>query len=86
MQESGSGVYSWGMSNEQHLPDPTVTGPCQVQATFMCTGEAAGQRLIPTSMLPDSPIKGPLYAPMCLACYEHLADAYLTTLHKGASA
>lgn len=64
-----------------NLPDPTVTGPCQAQATFMCTGQAAGERLIPTSMLPDSLIKGPLYAPMCLPCYEHLADAYVTTLH-----
>lgn len=64
------------------LPDPTATGPCQVQATFLCTQEAAGERLIPTSMLPDSLIPGPLYAPMCLPCYEHLADAYLTALHK----
>lgn len=76
--------------NERHggtvpgpLPDPTVTGPCQVQATFMCTGQAAGERLIPTSMLPDSLIKGPLYAPMCLPCYEHLADAYIAETHRG---
>jgi hypothetical protein len=68
------------------LPDPTVTGPCQVQATFMCTGEAVGMRLIPTSMLPDALIPGPLYAPMCLPCYEHLCTVYLTALHGGASA
>lgn len=63
------------------LPDPTVTGPCQVQATFMCTGEAEGERLIPTSMLPDALIPGPLYAPMCQPCYDHLADSYLAALH-----
>lgn len=64
-------------------PDPTVTGPCQVQATFLCTQQAAGQRLIPTSMLPDALISGPLYAPMCLPCYEHLSTIYLSTLHRG---
>lgn len=65
------------------LPDPTVTGPCQVQATFMCTDQAAGERLIPTSMLPDALIPGPFYAPMCLPCYEHLSTVYLATLHRG---
>lgn len=64
------------------LPDPTVTGPCQMQVTFMCTGEAAGERLIPTSMLPDALIPGPLYAPMCRPCYDHLADSYLAALHQ----
>lgn len=68
---------------ESALPDPTVTGPCQVQATFLCTQEAAGMRLIPTSMLPDALIPGPLYAPMCLPCYEHLSTVYLTELHRG---
>lgn len=65
------------------LPDPTVTGPCLVQATFGCAKEAAGERLIPTSMLPDALIPGPLYAPMCLPCYEHLSTVHLTTLHQG---
>lgn len=65
------------------LPDPTVTGPCQMQATFMCTAEAVGEHLIPQSMLPDSLIPGPIYALMCLPCKEHLSDAYITELHRG---
>ena len=65
------------------LPDPTVKGPCQAEATFMCTGEAAGERLIPQSMLPteDRPRTGPIYQPMCQPCYDHLADAYVATVH-----
>ena len=64
------------------LPDPTVTGPCQAQATFMCTGEARGAHLNPLAMLPDSKIPTD-YVPMCLACKEHLSDAYVTALHSG---
>jgi hypothetical protein len=63
------------------LPDPTVTGPCQVQATFMCTTEAAGERLNPLAMLPGSTVPAE-YVPMCQPCYDHLADAYVTALHS----
>lgn len=66
------------------LPDPTVAGPCQAQATFMCTGNAAGERLDPMSMLPtaERPLTGPRYVPMCQPCYEHLSDQYVTELHQ----
>jgi hypothetical protein len=64
------------------LPDPTVTGPCQVQATFMCTTEAAGERLNPLAMLPGSTVPAG-YVPMCQSCYDHLADAYVAAMHTG---
>lgn len=63
------------------LPDPTVTGPCQAQATFMCTGEAAGERLDPRAMLPDSEVSAE-YVPMCQPCYDHLADGYVMAVHS----
>lgn len=62
------------------LPDPSVTGPCQAQATFMCTGEAAGERLNPMAMLPGSTITN-AYVPMCQPCLEHLSDAYVKEVH-----
>ena len=62
------------------LPDPNVKGPCRAQATFMCTGEARGERLHPLSMLPDSKIPAD-YVPMCPECHDHLADMYVNVLH-----
>lgn len=64
-----------------HLPDPTVTGPCQAQATFMCTGEARGEHLNPLAMLPDSTVSAD-YVPMCQPCKDHLSDAYVKELHS----
>lgn len=63
------------------LPDPTVTGPCQAQATFMCTTQAAGERLDPRAMLPGSTVSAD-YVPMCTPCYDHLADAFVSALHS----
>jgi hypothetical protein len=62
------------------LPDPTVTDPCQAQATFMCTGQAAGERLNPLAMLPGSRVPNG-YVPMCQPCYDHLADSYVAQVH-----
>jgi hypothetical protein len=62
------------------LPDPTVTGPCQAQATFMCTGEARGERLNPLAMLPDSKVSTD-YVPMCQPCLDRLADLYVAAVH-----
>lgn len=65
------------------LPDPTVTGPCQAQATFMCTGEARGEHLNPLAMLPGSEVSAD-YVPMCQPCKDHLSDQYVTQLHQPA--
>lgn len=69
------------LSKPSALPDPTVTGPCQAQATFMCTGEAVGEHLNPLAMLPGSTVSAD-YVPMCLACKDHLSDAYVTAVHS----
>lgn len=68
-------------SRSSALPDPTVTGPCQAQATFMCTGEAYGEHLNPLAMLPGSTVSAD-YVPMCLPCKDHLSDAYVTARHS----
>jgi hypothetical protein len=62
------------------LPDPTVTGPCRAQATFMCTGEAKGEHLNPLAMLPDSKVPAG-YVPMCQPCKDHLSDLYVAAVH-----
>jgi hypothetical protein len=72
--------YSRAMNATQSaLPDINATGPCQVQATFMCT-RVGRIRLNPLAMLPDSTVKP--YASVCQACYEHLADQYVAEVHS----
>jgi hypothetical protein len=63
------------------LPDPTVSGPCQAQATFMCTGEARGEHLNPLAMLPGSTVSAD-YVPMCQPCKDHLSDRYVSEVHR----
>jgi hypothetical protein len=63
------------------LPDPTVTGPCQAQAHWTCTGQARGEHLNPLAMLPGSEVPAD-YVPMCQPCKDHLSDAYVTALHS----
>lgn len=63
------------------LPDPTVSGPCQAQATFMCTGEARGEHLNPLAMLPGSTVSAD-YVPMCQPCKDHLSDRYVSEAHR----
>jgi len=62
------------------LPNPLVGGSCQAQATFMCTGEAQGERLNPLAMLKDSGVSTD-YVPMCRACYDHLCGEYVGHVH-----
>jgi hypothetical protein len=64
------------------LPDPTITGPCQAQAHWTCTGQAAGERLNPLAMLPGSEVPAD-YVPMCQPCVDHLSDAYVAAVHGG---
>jgi hypothetical protein len=55
------------------------TGPCEAQATFMCTGIGV-VRLNPMAMLPETRIPN-AYVPICQLCYEHLADRYVSLVH-----
>jgi hypothetical protein len=62
------------------LPAANVTGPCQLQASFLCTGEGI-ERLNPTDMLsPASSFRQ--YVTCCQECYDHQADAYVATVHR----
>jgi len=56
-----------------------ATGPCEAQATFMCTG-AGMLRLNPLAMLPASETPN-AYVPICQPCYDRLADAYVSAVH-----
>ena len=61
------------------IPDPNVTGPCQLQASPFCTGEGI-QRMDPMDMLQaDTSFAG--YVSACLVCYETRADLYIKEVH-----
>lgn len=65
---------------DSKLPRSNVTGPCQLQATFACTGEGI-ERLNPTDMLSTSTsFQG--YVTSCQECYDHQADAFVTAVHR----
>jgi hypothetical protein len=71
---------SCATQRQSTLPDPNVKGPCQAQAHWTCTGQAAGERLNPLAMLPGSTVSSE-YVLICQPCYDHLADSYVATLH-----
>ena len=61
-------------------PDPTVSGPCETELSFACTGEGI-QRLDPRDMLTsETSFRTPRI--QCLPCYEMAADIYLKESHK----
>jgi hypothetical protein len=62
------------------MSDANAIEPCQAQATFMCETVATVRRLRPAAMLSGSTTPA-TYVPMCLPCYEHLADAYVKEVH-----
>lgn len=61
------------------MPNPTITGPCQVQASPFCTSQGI-QRLDPMDML-DSATAFARHVSACLPCYEARADMYLAKVH-----
>jgi hypothetical protein len=65
--------------NASTLPDPNITGPCQLQASPFC--EQTGiQRMDPMDMLaPETSFAG--YVSACLTCYEVRADMYVAEVH-----
>lgn len=61
-------------------PDPTKTGPCELQLSFACTG-AGYERLDPRDMLaPETSFRTPRI--ICLPCYELAADHYISEVHS----
>lgn len=64
---------------ETTLPDPSITGPCQLQASPFCTGEGV-QRLDPMQMLSaETAFKG--YTSACQPCYDTNADRFVAERH-----
>jgi hypothetical protein len=62
-----------------NLPNPNITGPCQVQSSALCTQEGI-QRLNPTDMLNIS-TAFTSYTQMCLPCYERQSDLFIAKTH-----
>lgn len=61
------------------LPDPSATGPCQLQASPFCL-QVGGQVMDPMDMLEtETAFRG--YTQSCTPCYEARADLYVATLH-----
>lgn len=63
-----------------NLPDPDITGPCQVQSSPFCTTQGQ-QRMNPMDML-DTETSFRVYAPICQPCYDHQADMYVAAVHS----
>ncbi len=61
------------------MPNPTITGPCQIQASPFCTGEGI-DRMDPMDML-DRATAFARHAPICLPCYEARSDMYVAEVH-----
>jgi hypothetical protein len=65
---------------EPAQPDPTKTGPCELNLSFACTG-AGYERLDPRDMLkPETSFRTPRI--ICLPCYELAADHYISEVHS----
>lgn len=62
------------------LPDPNITGPCQVQASPFCEPSAGQQRLNPTDML-QSATAFRASVMICQPCYDVQADLFVATTH-----
>lgn len=62
------------------LPDPNVSGPCQVQASPFCEPSAGAQRYNPTDMLQSATaFRTPVM--ICQPCYDAQADLFVATTH-----
>jgi hypothetical protein len=63
------------------LPDPNITGPCQVQSSPFCEPSAGAQRMNPTDMLEiETAFQG--YVQICQPCYDHQADLFIAVRHE----
>lgn len=72
--------YSHGMENvTASLPDPNLTGPCNLQASPFCDNRGR-QRLDPMDML-DASTAFAGHVSACDPCYEVRADQYVAQVH-----
>ena len=63
----------------QGLPDPNVTGPCQLQSSPFCE-QTGGQRMDPLDMLEtETAFRG--YVQGCQPCYDHNATRFVAESH-----
>lgn len=61
-------------------PDPTKTGPCELQLSFVCTG-AGYERLDPRDMLaPETSFRTPRI--ICVECNDMAATIYVREVHS----
>jgi hypothetical protein len=62
------------------LPDPNITGPCQVQASILCKPSEGRQRMDPMDMAaPETSFRA--YVMCCQPCYDAQADEYIRVTH-----
>lgn len=61
------------------LPDPNLTGPCNLQASPFCDNQGR-QRLDPMDML-DAGKAFAEYTSACDICYDARADEYVSRVH-----
>ncbi len=61
------------------LPDPNITGPCEVRASLMCDG-AGRQRYNPMDMA-QTETSFRAFSMICQPCYDHKADAFIALTH-----
>lgn len=59
------------------LPNPNVTGTCEVAVSFTCDNRGM-ERLNPLAMLPGSDLPN-RYTRICQPCYDALADVYVAS-------
>jgi hypothetical protein len=62
------------------LPDPNITGPCEVQASPFCQLSAGAQRMDPMDMASQkTAFTG--YVMCCQPCYDAQADEFIRVTH-----
>lgn len=66
------------MTNAER-PDPNVSGPCQVQSSFLCA-QVGTLRLNPTDML-DTATSFQGYVTMCQPCFDRQSDLFIEARH-----
>ena len=62
------------------LPDPNLTGPCQLRSSVLCEPAAGRQRMDPMDMAQsETAFRG--YVMCCDPCYDAQADLFIRTTH-----
>jgi hypothetical protein len=62
------------------LPDPNITGPCELRTSILCEPELGTQRMDPMDMTQtETAFRG--YVQGCQACYDQRADEFARVTH-----